>query len=115
MWVVRELYRPALERVLEWRYASLAAGIAVLLVSVAVVASGRMKFSFFPPVDGDFVSARLTMPQGAPVGLTEEAVLIERGHVGRHESLAELAGRPFVGLARDQSGQARLRCARHSP
>jgi multidrug efflux pump subunit AcrB len=72
---VRNVYRPALERALEWRYATLSAGVATLIVTVAVIASGTMKFSFFPPVDGDFVSARLTMPQGVPVALTEQAVL----------------------------------------
>jgi multidrug efflux pump subunit AcrB len=73
--LVRERYRPALERALEWRYATLAGGIALLMITVAVVSSGRMKFSFFPPVDGDFVTARLTMPQGVPVTVTENAVL----------------------------------------
>jgi multidrug efflux pump subunit AcrB len=68
-------YRPTLERALAWRYATLAGAVAVLLVTVAVVSSGRMRFSFFPAVDGDFVSARLTMPQGVPVSLTEDAVL----------------------------------------
>jgi multidrug efflux pump subunit AcrB len=73
--LVRERYRPTLARALEWRYATLAGGIAVLLVTLSVVSSGRMRFSFFPPVDGDFVTARLTMPQGVPVSLTEDAVL----------------------------------------
>jgi multidrug efflux pump subunit AcrB len=67
-------YRPWLERALEWRYATLAAGVAVLALTVAVVASGWIKFSFFPPVEGDFVSARLTMPQGTPVETTAAAV-----------------------------------------
>jgi multidrug efflux pump subunit AcrB len=69
-----DVYRPLLERALEWRYATLAGGVAVLMVAVAIIASGTMKFSFFPPVPGDFVRARLTMPQGTPVAVTAEAV-----------------------------------------
>ena len=68
------VYRPSLERALEWRYATLAGGVAVLMVAVAIIASGTMRFSFFPPVPGDFVRARLTMPQGTPVAVTAEAV-----------------------------------------
>ena len=83
MTLVRERYRPALERALEWRYATLAGGIALLMITVAVVSSGRMKFSFFPPVDGDFVTARLTMPQGVPVSVTENAVLEIEAAAGR--------------------------------
>jgi len=69
-----DVYRPRLARVLEWRYATVAAGIAVLAVTLAIVATGRIRFSFFPPVEGDFVSARLTMPQGTPVAVTDAAV-----------------------------------------
>jgi multidrug efflux pump subunit AcrB len=71
--VATEFYRPRLERALEWRYATLATGIAVLLVTLSFVATGRMRFSFFPPVQSDYISARLTMPQGTPVEVTAAA------------------------------------------
>ncbi len=72
--LARNVYRPALERALEWRYATLAAGISVLLIALSVVATGRMKFNFFPEVESDYVSARLSMPQGTPVAMTAEGV-----------------------------------------
>jgi len=68
------VYRPRLERALEWRYATLAAGVAVLMIVVAIIATGTMRFSFFPPVPGDFVRARLVMPQGTPIAVTSEAI-----------------------------------------
>jgi len=70
----RRVYRPALERALVWRYATLAGGVAVLAVTLSFVAAGHMKFSFFPPVEADYVKARLTMPQGTPEDVTAEAV-----------------------------------------
>jgi len=66
-------YRPALDRALEYRYATLAVGVALLMVTVALIQTGRMQYSFFPPVEGDYVSARLTMPQGTPVEVTAAA------------------------------------------
>jgi len=67
-------YRTLLGRALEWRYATLAGGIAVLMIALAWVATGRMKFSFFPPVQSDYISARLTMPLGTPLDVTAAAV-----------------------------------------
>ncbi|MEE9608743.1 MAG: efflux RND transporter permease subunit [Myxococcota bacterium] len=72
--LAREGYRPRLERALQWRYATLAVGVAVLMLTVAVIATGRMRFSFFPAVEGDYVTARLTMPLGTPVATTAAAV-----------------------------------------
>jgi len=58
----------------EWRYLAIGIGIALLLWSLGMVASGRMRFSFFPPLEADYVTARLTMPQGTAESATLEAV-----------------------------------------
>ena len=39
-----------------------------------VVVSGRVPFSFFPPVQADYIAAQLTMPQGTPVDVTRRGV-----------------------------------------
>jgi multidrug efflux pump subunit AcrB len=72
--IANHVYRPRLERALEWRYATVAGGIALLILSLSVVATGRMRFSFFPPVEGDFITAQLTMPQGTPIETTSAAI-----------------------------------------
>jgi multidrug efflux pump subunit AcrB len=43
-------YRPALARALEWRYATIAIAVVLLMWTLAVVRWGDMRFSFFPPV-----------------------------------------------------------------
>jgi len=63
-------YQRALKRVLAFRYAAVAVIVALLLWSVAWVGSGRMSFSFFPPVEGDEVTGLVTMPQGTPAEKT---------------------------------------------
>jgi multidrug efflux pump subunit AcrB len=67
-------YRPLLERVLVWRYSALATGAALLMLAVALLATGHMRFSFFPPIESDYVTANVTLPQGTPVAVTAEAV-----------------------------------------
>jgi multidrug efflux pump subunit AcrB len=69
-----ELYSPRLASALRWRYATLAVGISILMIAVSLVTTGRIKFSFFPPVDSDYVTARLVMPPGTPVETTAAAV-----------------------------------------
>jgi multidrug efflux pump subunit AcrB len=69
-----DVYRPWLQRVLEWRYTALASGVAVLMIAVAIASFGHVRFTFFPPVEGDYISARLTMPQGVPVEVTAAAI-----------------------------------------
>ncbi|HSL16646.1 MAG TPA: efflux RND transporter permease subunit [Methylomirabilota bacterium] len=73
-WWIRVPYRRSLAIALEWRYLTMAAAVAVLLLSVSVVAGGFLKFSFMPKVDADTMSARLTMPQGTPVEQTAEVL-----------------------------------------
>lgn len=70
----RQVYRPVLERALEWRYATFAGGVALLMLTLGLVGAGWMKFSFFPPVESDYVTARLTMSLGTPVEATAAAV-----------------------------------------
>ena len=72
--VAQNDYRRLLERAIEWRYASSAAAIGVLILSITLFYSGRMRYQFFPPVEGDMVYATLTMPQGIPLARTELAV-----------------------------------------
>jgi multidrug efflux pump subunit AcrB len=87
-------YRRALERVLEFRYAALAAGAVLLMVTTALIAAGHLPFTFFPPVSNDYVSARLSMPLGTPVEVTARAVAeLERSAEAlRAELAAEYPG-----------------------
>lgn len=68
---VEKIYRPFLVKILEYRYVTLSAGIALLVVTAGLVAGGRVEFTFFPKIEGDVVIARLRMPIGTPVEVTE--------------------------------------------
>ena len=80
-WVTRVLYQPFLERTLRWRYATIAASFALLMLGFASVAAGFPRFVFFPTVDGDNIVVSLTMPQGTTAAVTA-------GHLQRIEAAA---------------------------
>ncbi len=71
---VARFYQPALERLLHWRYITLAAFAAVLIVTVGVVATGWMPFRFFPEVEGDILTAKVELAQGVPFEETARVV-----------------------------------------
>lgn len=71
---IEGIYRPLLHSALEWRYLTVAVGAVAFLLSVSLVGSGWLQFTFFPKVEGDNVVAMLTMPQGTPVDVTTAAV-----------------------------------------
>lgn len=67
------VYRPFLIKTLEWRWVTWAVGTAVLVLAIALIASGRVIFQFFPAVEGDRIYATLTMPEGINVEETRAA------------------------------------------
>ncbi len=92
-----QIYRPALERVLTWRYATLALGVSVLAFTITYVGTGRMKFSFFPPVESDYVSARLAMPLGTPAAATARAIAdLEAAAIALQAELEAETGMPII-------------------
>ncbi len=71
---IERVYRPALERALEWRYLTAAVGVTMLLLTAGLVAGRWIRFTFFPSVEADNVAAMLTMPLGTPAETTERAI-----------------------------------------
>ncbi len=73
-WYVRKVYTPSLDFLLRWRYITVACGIATLLITIGIVRGGYIRFEFFPPVEADYISAALTMPEGTPADQTSDVV-----------------------------------------
>ncbi len=100
-------YRRALKRVLEYRYVAWAVATGIIMVTLALVFSGRVIFQFMPAVEGDILYATVEMPPGVPVRVTEAAI-------GRVESAAlEIAREVEAELDRlQQAGDAPLSTGR---
>ena len=73
-WFINRIYRPLLNKALQWRYISFATAIAVLMLTLGLVLGGLIKFEVFPEVDGFVLNANVEFPSGTPQEVTEKAV-----------------------------------------
>ncbi len=58
-------YRHFLERCIVHRYNIVAGFIGVLILSIALVASGKVRWVFFPNIPSDFIQVQLEMDEGS--------------------------------------------------
>ncbi|WP_147820605.1 efflux RND transporter permease subunit [Salidesulfovibrio onnuriiensis] len=68
---IRNTYRPLLDWTMQWRYATVAVGIALLALTGAYVASGRQGFTLMPKVESDFAYLQVELPYGSPASKSE--------------------------------------------
>jgi multidrug efflux pump subunit AcrB len=80
---VDTIYSPFLERALRRRYLTLAVFIALLILSIGLLAGGILRFVFFPDFTSDFLQVQLEMNEGTPASQTHEA--LRRIQEGLHE------------------------------
>ncbi len=80
-WLINRHYRGFLDLCIRYRYATLAAALALLLLTVGLVAGNIVRFRFMPVVDGDRITVAIQMPQGTLVSETAkvENYLLEKG------------------------------------
>ncbi len=75
----------------------IAAGVAILLLTLGLITGGYVKFIFFPQVEGRYVTATLELPQGATAEATLGAALdVERAGYAAAEKLKDPSGRDLV-------------------
>ncbi len=71
---IENTYLPLLTRAMEFRYATLAFFIGLLILAVGLVLGGQIRYTGFPEVDGDFISANVELLDGAPESLIKSIV-----------------------------------------
>jgi multidrug efflux pump subunit AcrB len=72
---IDQQFRAVAARALQARYVTAATAFAALLSAIAIVASGRLPYSYFPPLASDQVIASLTMPLGTSARVTDQAIM----------------------------------------
>lgn len=77
---VKKYYGAFLFKVIEYRYAVIALGIAMLMATAGYVSSGRMGMVMFPRVESDYAYCEAVLPFGAPEKQLAdlEQLLVER-------------------------------------
>lgn len=73
-WMREDLVGRSVDFLLKWRYLFVGSVIGLFILSLGLVASGKIKIVGFPEIEGDVVVARLLMPQGTPLEKTEKAI-----------------------------------------
>lgn len=72
---LRDRYVLPLARLaLNYRYLTVGAGLALVLMALTPITAGWLKIQSFPSLESDTVEARLALPQGTPLSMTEARV-----------------------------------------
>ncbi|BBO71511.1 multidrug resistance protein [Desulfosarcina alkanivorans] len=87
--MVRTRYGPFLDLVLRNRYVAISLGIALLMVTISFVRSGRMGFELFPKVESDYAIVTAVLPYGTAVQKTEA---VQRRLVASAQQVADENG-----------------------
>ena len=73
-WARDRVVRSGVTFAAKWRYATLGVAAAFFILCIGLLQSGQVRFIFFPAVEGNSLSASLTMPDGTPFERTDAAV-----------------------------------------
>ncbi len=92
---IDRVFRPFLNVALNWRYLTLAIFIGILVLTISVVVSGRYKYTFFPRIESEVISATLIMPEGIAIETTEK-------HLNRMLQMAEKLQQQYIEEDSDQ-------------
>jgi multidrug efflux pump subunit AcrB len=71
MALVHRVYTPTLGLILRWRYVSLGIAIAILIITLGYIRSGRLGFELFPKIESDYAKVTATLPFGSAFSKTE--------------------------------------------
>ncbi len=96
-WVTR-YYQPFAQICLQRRATVIVSLFALLLLSVILLLQGWIKFTFFPRIDTEVIQARLVMPVGTPLKVTESRVqqIADAATQLKQELVNETQGEPII-------------------
>jgi multidrug efflux pump subunit AcrB len=69
-----DLVTPGVALAARWRYATVGLALAFFILCLSLLQNGQVRFIFFPVIEGNNVSASVTMPEGTPFERTDAAV-----------------------------------------
>jgi multidrug efflux pump subunit AcrB len=73
-WFIAQVYEPFMDGALRRPYIAVAVAVAVLLTTQGLLSSGYIKYSTFPKLDGNRLTAIVEFPNGTPLPVTQAAV-----------------------------------------
>ncbi|MBO5753640.1 MAG: efflux RND transporter permease subunit [Proteobacteria bacterium] len=101
-YIVEKTIRPLITFSLNNRYVVTALSIALIIATIGYVASGRLRYTMMPEVEGDTVSASIRMADGSPVSRMQE---VERFFLEKTQNVVKQFGEDtVVGIFSQVSG-----------
>ncbi len=71
---IERRYKPMLDVAIRHRYTTLAMFLGLLILTISMVAGGKVRYVFFPEVEEDMLGANLELYDGAPESLVADVV-----------------------------------------
>ncbi|MDP4537351.1 efflux RND transporter permease subunit [Alkalimonas collagenimarina] len=109
--IIQNHYRPLIRRCIEFRYVTLAAFFAMMLVMIGLLSGGFVRWVFFPDIPSDFIQANIQMEEGTSSLQTQlaldemEAALLRANERLKSEYNADVIQHRLVFLNSDTRGQ----------
>jgi len=71
---IKNRYKPILLKSIKNPFLTISIFIFILLLNIGLIGGGWLKFSFFPPIEGDVIIVDVTFPLGTPIDITNDAI-----------------------------------------
>lgn len=73
-WFTIRVYKPTLEAALEYKLASLLGFVAAIVLAYGMWATGTIRSAIFPEIPGRYITAKVSLEDGAPLPLQKQAL-----------------------------------------
>ena len=70
--VTHQIYKPILQKAVAHPFSALSFAAGIFVLTIGIMLSGILKFSFFPAVEDDLAIATIEYPSGTPIDITRE-------------------------------------------
>ena len=71
-YLTHQIYKPILFKAVNHPFSALAFAAGIFVLTIGIMLSGILKFSFFPAVEDDLAIATIEYPSGTPIEVTRE-------------------------------------------
>lgn len=72
IWVAKNLHGPLVRNAVKMRYLTWSIFLGVTILAIGLMATGRVKQTFMPEVEGDFMQVSIQLPQTTPFSRMEQ-------------------------------------------
>ncbi|MEE9422482.1 MAG: efflux RND transporter permease subunit [Gammaproteobacteria bacterium] len=87
----------AAKTAMQFRYITVGIALAMLVLSIGLIATGTVKFKAFPDLEGNNFEARILQPQGTPLAETERVVGVLLASLDKtNQALSKKESEPLV-------------------